>query len=171
MDECIGELTQRLLLSLSQTISEFIVWFLEMMCRIWNRTAHYIATKKPLSFSISLNTSHEICSIDGEKLMPPLWGIEGVRKGQMLRQAKGLVSYFIHKLSTFSTIYWGYWKSIFSSFQCRFFFYNSSPLVRWIWRHINLALLSVKIRIDAILLILLVETMCMLLLFITVTWR
>lgn len=36
--------------------------------------------------------------------MPSLWGIEGVRKGQMLRQAKGLVSYFIHKLSTFSTI-------------------------------------------------------------------
>lgn len=94
--------------------------------------------------------------------MPSLWGIEGVRKGQMLRQAKGLVSYFIHKLSTFSTII-EVIESLYSRllFNVDFFFYNSSPLVWWIWRHINLALLSVKIRIDAILLILLIETMCM----------
>lgn len=144
--------------------------FLEMMCRIWNRTAHYIATKKPLSFSISLNTSHEICSIDkGKNSCHHYAEFKELGKAKCLGRGKvwSPISFtnfqhfwlLLRLLKVYILVF-------FSMSNYFIFFYNSSPLVWWIWRHINLALLSVKIRIDAILLILLIETMC-----ITVTWR
>lgn len=171
MDECLGELTQRQLLSLSlKQYPNLLCEFLEMMRRIRNRTAHYIATKKPLSFSISLNTSHEICSIDKGKNSCHHYGeLKELGKAKCLGRRKVWSPISFTNFQHFLLLLRLLKVYILVFFSMSIFFYNSSPLVWWIWRHINLALLSVKIRIDAILLILLVETMCMLLLFITVT--